>query len=81
MNFFLGGDINQGPSEQSKQLRRHLLDENAPDVMKRLQESDMEDPVGMTIKMTDDIGKRLAYAAVEKQGMETDEIPELVASN
>ena len=72
--------MTKGISEQSKQLRRHLLNHNAPDVMKWMQESSMADPVGMIIEMTDDIGKQLTYAALEKQGMPRHEIPELIAS-
>lgn len=72
--------MERGISEQSKQLRRHLLHHNAPDVMKRMQESGMADPVGMIVEMTDDIGKQLTYAALEKQGMPRHEIPELIAS-
>jgi len=72
--------MTKGISEKSKQLRRHLLNHNAPDVMKRMQESGMADPVGMIIEMTDDIGKQLTYAALEKQGMPKHEIPELIAS-
>lgn len=73
------GRINQGLSEQSKQLRWHLLNENAPDVMKWMQGSGKADPVGMIVKMTDDIGKQLAYAAAENQGMPRQEIPRLIA--
>ena len=72
--------MERGISEKSKQLRRHLLNHNAPDVAKRMQESGMSDPVGMIIEMTDDIGKQLTYAALEKQGMPKHEIPELIAS-
>jgi hypothetical protein len=72
--------MTKGISEQSKQLRRHLLNHNAPDVMQRMQQSGMADPVGMIIEMTDDIGKQLTYAALEKQGMPKHEIPELIAS-
>ena len=32
------------------------------------------------VEMTDDIGKQLTYAALEKQGMPRHEIPELIAS-
>jgi hypothetical protein len=71
--------MSHGISEQSKQLRRHLLNHNAPDVMKWMQESGMADPVGMIIEMTDDIGKQLTYAALEQQGMSRHEIPELIA--
>ena len=72
--------MTKGISEKSKQLRRHLLAHNSPDVMQRMQESGMADPVGMIIEMTDDIGKQLTYAALEKQGMPKHEIPELIAS-
>ena len=72
--------MTKGLSEKSKQLRRHLLNHNAPDVIHRMQESGMADPVGLIIEMTDDIGKQLTYAALEKQGMPRHEIPELIAS-
>jgi hypothetical protein len=67
-------------SEKSKQLRRHLLNHNAPDVMKRMQKSGMADPVGLIVEMTDEFGKQLTYAALEKQSMPKHEIPELIAS-
>ena len=35
----------------------------------------------MIVEMTDDIGKQLTYAALEKQGMPRHEIPELISSN
>jgi len=72
--------MNKGLSQKSKQLRRHLLNHSAPDVLKRRQESGMADPVGMIVEMTDNIGKQLTYAALEKQGMPTQEIPKLIAS-
>ena len=72
--------MTKGISEQSKQLRRHLLNHNAPDVMQRMQQSGMADPVGLIVEMTDDVGKQLTHAALEKQGMPKHEIPELIAS-
>ncbi len=72
--------MERGISEKSKQLRRHLLNHNGPNVVQRMHESGMADPVGMIIEMTDDIGKQLTYAALEKQGMPKHEIPELIAS-
>ena len=48
--------------------------------MQRMQQSGMADPVGIIIEMTDNIGKQLTYAALEKQGMQKHEIPELIAS-
>ena len=56
--FFAFGSmhITPGFSEQRKQLRRHLLNHNAPDVMKkRMQEFGMAHPVGMLLEMTDDL--------------------------
>ena len=72
--------MERGISEKSKQLSRHLLNHTAPDVLKRMLGSGMADPVGMIIEMTDDIGKQLTYAALEKQGMPRHEIPELIVS-
>ena len=72
--------MERGISEKSKQLRRHLLNHNGPDVVQRMQESGMADPVGMIIEMTDDIGQQLTYSALEKKGMPKHEIPELIAS-
>jgi len=72
--------MTKGISQESKELRRHLLSHNGPDVVDRMQQSGMADPVGMIIEMTDDIGKQLTYAALEKQGMPRHEIPELIAS-
>jgi len=72
--------MTKGISQESKELRRHLLSHNGPDVVDRMQQSGMSDPVGMIIEMTDDIGKQLTYAALEKQGMPRHEILELIAS-
>ena len=72
--------MTKGTSQESKELRRHLLSHNGPDVVDRMRQSGLADPVGMIIEMTDDIGKQLTYAALEKQGMPRHEIPELIAS-
>ena len=72
--------MKKGITPESKELRRHLLSHNGPDVVERMQQSGMADPVGMIIEMTDEIGKQLTYAALEKQGMPRHEIPELIAS-
>jgi len=61
--------MTKGISQESKELRRHLLSHNGPDVVERMQQSGLADPVGLIIEMTDDIGKQLTYAALEKQGM------------
>ena len=56
--------MNNGLSDKSRELRRHLLNHNASDVMQRMQQSGMADPVGIIIEMTDNIGKQLTYAAL-----------------
>ncbi len=72
--------MNNGLSNESRELRRHLLSHNGPDVVRRMQESGLDDPVGLIIEMTDDIGKKLTYAALESQGMLKHDIAELIAS-
>ncbi|MCA9012918.1 MAG: hypothetical protein KDB01_24370 [Planctomycetaceae bacterium] len=72
--------MTDGLSEKSRELRRHLLSHNGPDVAKSMAESGYEDPVGLIIEMTDEVGKQLTYAALERQGMPRHEIPELIAS-
>jgi len=56
--------MTKGISEQSKQLRRHLLNQNGPDLVRRMQESGMADPVGMIIEITDDIGNRPYFSSL-----------------
>ena len=72
--------MTKGISPESKDLRRHLLSHNGPDVVERMQQSGLADPVGLIIEMTDDIGKQLTYAALEQQGIPKHEISELIAS-
>lgn len=72
--------MTDGLSEQSRDLRRHLLNYNGPDVVQRMRDSGLADPVGLIVEMTDDMGKQLTYAALEAQGMPRHEIPELIAS-
>ena len=72
--------MNNGLSDRSLELRRHLLSHNGPDVADSMAKSGYQDPVGFIVEMTDDIGKQLTYAALEKQGMPKHEIPELIAS-
>jgi len=45
-----------------------------------MQDSGLDDPVGLIIETTEDIGKKLAYAALESQGMLKQYIAELIAS-
>ena len=72
--------MNNGLSDKSRQLRRHLLSHNGPDVADSMAKSGYKDPVGLIIEMTDEVGKQLTYAALERQGMPRHEIPELIAS-
>ncbi len=72
--------MNNGLSDRSVELRRHLLSYNGPDVVRRMAASSFSDPVGLIIEMTDDTGKQLTYAALELQGMLQQDIAELIAS-
>lgn len=67
--------MNNGLSDRSVELRRHLLSHNGPDVVRRMAASGFNDPVGLIIEMTDDTGKQLTYAALEKQTMPKHELP------
>ena len=71
--------MTKGLSQESKDLRRHLLSHNGPDVADSMAKSGYKDPVGLIIEMTDDFGKQLTYAALESQGMPRHDIPELIA--
>lgn len=72
--------MNSGVSDQSRQLRRQLLDHNGPDVCSRMQQSGVADPVGLIIQMTDPFGKQIAYAILENHGMQKPEIAERIAA-
>ena len=72
--------MNNGLSDRSLELRRHLLSHNGPDVVRRMAASGFNDPVGLIIEMTDDTGKQLTYAALELQGKLKQDIAELIAS-
>lgn len=72
--------MTKGLSSESRELRRHLLSHNSPDVAVSMAKSGYKDPVGLIIEMTDEAGKQLTYAALERQGMPRHEIPELIAS-
>ncbi len=65
---------------ESRELRGHLLSHNGLDVAKSMAESGYDDPVGLIIEMTDEVGKELTYAALERHGMPRHEIPELIGS-
>ena len=68
-----------GLSNQAMLLRRHLLEHNGDEIVRRMKESGFDNPVGLIIEMTDDIGKSLAYAAMQAEGIPKYEIPELIA--
>ena len=53
--------MNKGLSDKSRELRRHLLSHNGPDVVRRMQESGFDDPVGLIVEMTDDTGNWLQH--------------------
>lgn len=71
--------MTDGLSPKSQELRRHLLSHNGPDVVRRMRESGLNDPVGLIIEMTDDTGKQLTYAALELRGTLKQDIAELIA--
>lgn len=73
--------MNNGLSDKSRQLRRHLFSHNGPDVADSMAKSGYKVPVGHIIEMTDNVGKQLTYAALERHGMARHEIPELIASH
>ena len=68
-----------GLSNQAMLLRRHMLEHNGDEIVRRMKESGFDNPVGLIVEMTDDIGKSLAYAAMEAEGIPKYEIPELIA--
>jgi len=71
--------MEQGLSNQSMNHRRHMLNHNAQEIIQRIYESDIPDPVGMIIDMTDEMGKVLTYHALERHGYPKHEIPEIIA--
>ena len=69
--------MNKDLSRESKELRRHLLSHNGPDVANSMEQSGYKDPVGLIIEMTDDFGKQLTYGILESKGMLKQDIAEL----
>jgi len=51
-----------GRSQESRELRRHLLSHNGPSVAEWMTKSEYDDPVGL-IETTDDIGKQRPKSA------------------
>ena len=68
-----------GLSNQAMLLRRHMLEHNGDEIVRRMKESGFDNPVGLIVEMTDNIGKSLVYAAMEAEGIPKHEIPELIA--
>lgn len=70
-----------GLSRDSQARRRLLFEHNGEEVAQNVMESDLDDPVGFIIEMTDPLGKQIAYAILQSQGMKNHEIAELIAAN
>ena len=63
------------------ETRRRLLSHNGQEMANRiLNDTTVDDPVGLIIEMTDPIGKQIAYASLESQGMANSDIAELIAA-
>jgi hypothetical protein len=71
--------MEQGLSNPSMNHRRHLLNHNAEQIVLRICDSGIPEPVGLIIDMTDDMGKKLTYHALETHGYHRHEIPEIIA--
>ncbi len=80
--LFVLGDSGKGFAKTRHSIAKMpvALSRNGPNVADLMAKSEYKDPVGLIIELTDDIGKQLTYAALEKQGMSKHEIPELIAS-
>lgn len=68
-----------GLSRSSMELRRGLLNYNGEEILKRMRESGLSDPVGLIIDATDPMGKSITYSAVQAEGVPKHEIPEILA--
>lgn len=69
-----------GLSQESKDKRRLLLAHNGQEVTDILMNSDMDNPVGFIIEMTDPKGKEITYAILESEGMAKSDIAETIAA-
>lgn len=67
---------NKGFSQESMLLRRHLLNHNVDEIIRKIKDSNLEAPVGVIVDTTDNIGKQLTYAIMESIGVPKHEIPE-----
>ncbi len=68
-----------GLSQSSMELRRGLLRYNGEEILRRMRESGLSDPVGLIIDATDPMGKSITYSAVQAEGVPKHEIPEILA--
>lgn len=72
--------MSDGVSKASLELRRHLLAQNAVEIVSAMQKSGLQDPVGLIVEMTDPFGKQLVYGILESRGMQKSEIAERIAA-
>ena len=72
--------MSDGVSKSSLELRRHLLQHNAREIVSAMRAARLADPVGLIVEMSDDFGKQLAYGIMEVRGMSREEIAQLVAT-
>jgi hypothetical protein len=70
----------EGVSKSSVELRRHLLQHNAEEIVSAMRTSGLQDPVGLVVDMSDGFGKQLAYGIMESRGMSQAEVSERVAA-
>ncbi len=72
--------MSEGVSKSSVELRRHLLQHNAEEIVSAMRTSGLQDPVGLIVEMSDGFGKELAYGIMEARGMSHGEVSERVAT-
>ncbi len=72
--------MSDGVSKASLELRRHLLAQNAVEIVSAMQKSGLQDPVGLIVEMTDPFGKQLVYGILEARGVQKSEIAERIAA-
>ncbi|MEN9556669.1 MAG: hypothetical protein RLZZ232_2955 [Planctomycetota bacterium] len=71
--------MSDGVSQSSIDLRRHLLSQNAVEIVSAMQKAGLSDPVGLVVEMTDPFGKQLVYGILEARGLQQSEIAEQIA--
>lgn len=70
--------MSDGVSKSSLELRRHLLQHNAGEIVSAMRAAGLTDPVGLIVEMGDNFGMQLAYGIMEARGMSREEIAEVV---